>query len=54
MVSGNALKASTMKISDLLSFINVSGTQPFNFYVAETSGGSPTKKITINNNKIGF
>lgn len=54
MVSGNALKASTMKISDLLSFINVSGTQPFSFYVAETSGGSPTRKITINNNTIGF
>lgn len=54
MVSGNALKASAFKISDLLSFINVSGTQPFSFYVAETSGGSPTRKITINNNKIGF
>jgi hypothetical protein len=54
MVSSNALKFSTIKISDLLSFINVSGTQPFSFYVSETSGGSPTKKITINNNKIGF
>ena len=51
MVSGNALKFSSIKLSDL---IFISGTQPFSFYVAETSGGSPTRKITINNNKIGF
>jgi hypothetical protein len=51
MVSGNALKSSAFLVDDI---VNISGTMPFEFYVAETSGGSPTKKITIVGNKIVF
>lgn len=51
MVSGNALKTSAFLVDDI---VNISGTQPFEFYVSETSGGSPTKKITIVGNKIVF
>ena len=50
-IQGNKISASSINLSDL---IFISGTQPFSFYVAETSGGSPTRKITINNNTISF
>jgi hypothetical protein len=50
-ISGNALKPSNIELNDLLL---LSGTIPFSFFVAETSGGSPTKMISIINNRIVF